>query len=721
MIRTITLLLLFFLKGILSVTADTYPEVLFENSILDGNYAYSRIDYNAGSWVENVDGRLPVSDTVFFTPGNALSLKYKSATTGTWRVQINYPPGSRCYQSKTGHILTFKLFVASDTDVASLPRLMLVQNEQTSTGINLAEYVDDFQPNMWLNVQVPLGDIHGFNPKVAIDGIQFLQGNADNETHWLYIDQIEFLPARPPRVKLSSPAVLSTAVAYDRHVDLTWQLPLTPSIRYIKIYRSEDNEHFNPVAIRPIFVQKYTDFVPYSDRTYYYKVAWVDYGYLESPFSGVLEASPKTASDDAMLDFIQAAHLNYFIERTEINSGMHAIHFGVDDATVSVRETGLSVLAYMVGVERGLVSRTAAIGRFQRIVDFLSKVDRYHGMFPEKIDGRTGKGVFATDTVPEGDVRSTAYLMQGLLVAQQYFQADSGKTGTLLEKIDSLWNTVEWDQFAIQGQENILLDRWSPTVGFRDASPMGGFGEDFICYVLALASPQHALPRDAYTLGLGFRRALADSAHVMELANNTSFTVKLETTDDSASPTYVEYPYVNDTTLYSLPVTVGSIDTSLLEAYKPFLAFDPRAKRDTFANYFTNTINLTGAYKRRDNEKGYGGFSRDIWGAELQLDSTDTLCTINPAIACASYAYLPQEAVRSMRAFYSRFGHALFTEYGFRSRIGIDSNAVADTYDAANQAAVVVMIENGRSGLIWELFSQHPGIQKVVENYFNIE
>jgi len=721
MIRTTTLLFLFFLKGVLTVIADTYPEVLFENSILGGNYAYSGVDYSDGSWVENVAGRLPVSDSVFFTPGNALSLKYKSVANGAWHVRINYPEGARHYQPSAGHVLTFKLFIASDTDIASLPRLMLTQKEQASTVLDLPKYISDFQPNMWLNVEIPLGDIHELDLNVPIDGVHFLQGEADNTIHWLYVDQIEFLPANPPRVKLSSPAVLSTAVAYDRHVDLTWQLPLTPSIRYIKIYRSEDNEHFDPVAIRPIFVQKCTDFVPYSDRTYYYKIAWVDYGYLESPFSNVLEASPKAASDEATLDFIQAANLNYFVERAEINSGMHAIHFGVDDATVSVKETGLSMLTYVVGAERGFISHATAIGRLQRIVDFLSKVDRYHGMFPEKIDGRTGKGVFAVDTVPEGDLKSTAFLMQGLLVAKQYFEADSGETGTLMEQIDSLWNSVEWDQFAVAGQENILLDRWSPAVGFRDASPLGGFGEDFICYVLALASPQHSLPSDAYTVGLGFRRKLADSAHVLELANNASFAVKTGTSDVNVLPRYVEYPYVNDTTLYSLQLTVGSINTSLLDAYKPFLAFDPRAKRDTFANYFVNNVNLTRAYKRRDNEKGYGGFSRDIWGAEIHVDSLDTLCTINPAIACASYGYLSQEAIQSMRVLYYRFGQALFTEYGFRSGIGIDENAVSDTYDAANQATVAVMIENGRSGLIWDLFSRNPGIKKVVENYFSIE
>ena len=721
MMRTLTLLLFLFLHGVSSVSADTYPEVLFENSLLSGNYAYSGVAYADGSWVENVAGKMPVSDTVFFTPGNALSLKYKSAPGGTWHARICYPQPLPAYQPKASHVLTFKLYVASNTDVASLPRILLTQSEHTSNGVDIGNYIADFQENTWLNVQIPMNDIPGLDATAPVDGVQFVQGGADSSMHWLFVDQIEFLPAKPPRGKLSSPAVLTTAEAHDRHIDLTWQLPLTPSLRYIKIYRSEDNEHFDPVAICPVYVQKYVDFVPYSDRKYYYKIAWVDYEYLESPFSSVLEALPQASDDESMLDFIQSANLNYFVERAEINSGMHATHFGVDDATVSVKETGLSVLSYVVGVERGFIPRTVAISRLQRIVSFLGKVERYHGAFPEKIDGRTGAGIFTIDTVPEGNLTSTAFLMQGLLVAQAYFKADTAKTGTLLEDIDTLWNAVEWNQFTVPGQDNILLDRWSPVVGFRDAHPLGGFGEDFICYVLALASPRHALPEEAYWMGLGVQRKLVDSTHVMELADNPSFAVELPTDTVNSLPAYVEYSYCQDTLLYNLPVEVGSIDTSLLEAYKPFLAFDPRAKRDIFADYYVNNVNLTRAYRRRDKEHGYGGFSRDIWGAELYADSLDTVCTINPAIACASYAYLPQDALQSMRAFYNQFGPVLFTEYGFRSGIGIESNAAADTYDAINQAAVVVMIENGRSGLIWNLFSENPGIKKVVENYFRIE
>ncbi len=705
-----------------SVKADTYPGVLFENSILKGNYMYSQVYHDDRSWVENVAGRLPVSDTIFFTPGNSLSLKYLSAEDGSWQTQIMFPKAANDYLPNTADVLTFKLYVVSNMQSATLPRLAVRQRDTISQVLELSNYIDDFRTNMWLDVRVPVKSIGGLLADEAIEGIQLSQGQADTAIQWLYLDQIEFVSANPPRVKLSSPAVLASATAFDRHIDLTWQLPLTPSIRYIKIYRAEDNEHFEPVAVRPVFVQKYTDFVPYPEKTYSYKIAWVDYDYLESPFSDVVEATTHTVSDSTLLEFVQAAHFNYFVERAEINSGMHAIHFGVDDATVSVMETGLSILSHVVGVEHGFISRKAAVDRLKRMVDFLAKVERYHGAFPAKIDGRTGRGIFAVDSVPEADLTATAFLMQGLLVAKQYFGADSGAFSELATKIDTLWHGVEWNKFVLAGQEDILLDRWSPVSGFKSARPMGGFGKDFVGYILALASPSYALQPDAYAKGLGTPKELADSVYVMELADNASFAVDVGDGPQGTLPRYRELPYTTDTTLYGTSVVVGSIDTTLLEAYTPFLAFDPRGKRDTFTNYFTNNVNLTKAAQRRDNERGYGSFSAAIWGStEIDADSLGTIYGINPAIPSASYAYLPAAALRSIRELYEGYGPVLFTEYGFRKWIAPERNAVASGYDALNQAAVVVMIENGRTGLIWNLFASHPDIQKVIADHFNRE
>ncbi len=722
MVRTVTLYFSVFLATIAAASADTYPEVLFENSVLSGSYMHSQVHYDGLSWVENVKGRLPVSDSVFFTPGNALSLKYTSSSKGDWHVGINYADSSRYYHPKNGDVLAFKLFVVSNTHADMLPKLVITQEGNSeSTLINLASYISDFQSNMWLNVKIPLADVAGLHLTDAICGIRFEQGGADDGTHWLYVDQVEFLPASPPSAKLSSPAVLTTAKAYDRHVDLTWQLPLTPSIRYIKIYRSEDNQQFEPVAIRPVFVQKGTDFVPYSNKTYYYKIAWVDYDYLESPFSGVLKAETKTAGDEELLDFIQAAHVNYFMERVEVNSGMHAISFGIDDATVSVKETGLSILAYIVAAKRGFVSHSVITNRLVRILGFLEGVEKYNGAFPALLDGRTGNGIFAIDSVPEGDVKATAFLMQGLLAAQQYIVGAGEGADSLTEKINAVWNGIEWNRFTIGGQEGILLDRWSPVVGFKDALPLGGFGDDFIGYLLALASPEHAIPPVAYEEGLGVPRELVDDPVTMELVENQLFSVNIQHEEDTIIPQYQESTYTNDTTLYGLDIRVGSIDESLLEAYQPFLAFDPRNKKDKFADYYANNINLTKAYQRRDNERGCG-ISLDLWGCNALSDTLEhPALAINPAIACASYGYIPEEAVRSIRTLYNDYGNVLFTEYGFRKWMSSDADAIADEYDSLNQAAAVVMIENGRSGLIWELFSNHPDIKKVIENHFVVE
>lgn len=736
MVRSITLSFLVSLLFAVAANADTYPGIVFENSILKGNYMYSDVRHDERSWVENVAGRLPVSDSIFFTPGNSLSLRYLSAENGSWQADIAFPEAANRYVLDAGDVLTFKLYVVSNTGGSTLPRLSLSQRDTVSSTLDLANYIDgDFRTNMWLDVRVPVTAIGGLHADEAIEGIRLSQGQADTAMHWLYIDQIEFVEANPPRVKLSSPAVLVSATAYDRHVDLTWQLPLTPSIRYIKVYRSEDNEHFEPIAIRPVFVQKYTDFVPYPEKKYSYKIAWVDYDYLESPFSGVVEATTHTASDSELMDFMQAAHFNYFMERAEINSGMHGTGFGVDDATVSVKETGLSMLAHVVATERGFIPRKVAIDRLRRIVDFLGKVERYHGAFPANIDGRTGKGIFEVDTIPEADLPATAFLMQGLLVARQYFGADSAEAAGLTDKIDKLWDEIEWNEFVVAGQPNILLDQWSPVNGFKHAHPLGGFGSDFISYILALASPRYSLHPDAYVNGLGVRRELTDSTYVMELAENDVFSVNLGSAQlpVSALPHYREFAYRADTTLYGLSIAVGSVDTTLLEAYTPFLAFDPRGKRDTFANYFTNNVNLTKATRRHDNEQGYGGFSTTIWGtvtmetdASKVVDSLGTgspkrLHVINPAIATASYAYSPVPALQSIRELYEVYGRSLFTEYGFRQWFDPEKNAVSPGFDALNQAAVVVMIENGRSGLLWNLFSSHPDIQKVVEHHFQSE
>ena len=67
-----------------------YNRVFFENSPMSKSFYYTKTEYTAPSWVQNVSGKLPVSDSLFFTPGNALQLNYRSGEKGKWSATIQF-------------------------------------------------------------------------------------------------------------------------------------------------------------------------------------------------------------------------------------------------------------------------------------------------------------------------------------------------------------------------------------------------------------------------------------------------------------------------------------------------------------------------------------------------------------------------------------------------------------------------------------------------------
>lgn len=731
MVRKITCFLYSWLVLGAVAFADAYPGVLFDNSIMGGSYAHSHVNHQGASWVENVQCHLPVSDTLFFTPGNALSLKYTSGQAGFWQTDLFFPRATGKYQASDQEVLSLKLFVLTPgTEAHNLPSVSLVYDGEEAGGrLDLSRYIPTFDTNSWLSIQIPVADFGSAWRRASIEGIRLSQNARDQGAHHVFVDQIEFLPSNPPTEKLFSAAVLSTVKAYDRHVRLTWELPMTPSIRYIKIYRSEDNETFEPVGIKPVFVRNAIDLVPVSNKTYYYKIAWVDYNYAESPFSAVMEAATKTASDEELLDFIQETHVNYFLENVEVNSGMHVMSRRVGDPRVSVQHTGLSLLAQVVGVERGFISRNLLANRTLRILRFLQDAEQHLGVYPALLNGRTGQGVHRVDSLPSVDVVATSYLIQGMLVAKQYFDGDTKDEQALRGMVDSLYSRVNWEEFVGKDEEaSFLFDSWSPVNGFADAKPLGGFNESMTSYLLALGSPSFPIPAASYAEGWGYERELVDSAsaYQLELVNNSFFSatlgedIAIETAEETPEePYFVRTPLAKDTLFYGLPVTAGTIDESPMDGLLPFLAFDPRNKADSFANYFDNNRNLLQAYKRRDNEVQVGDFSLDIWGGVYRPDTLGMQTfVVSPAISVASYAYEPDEALKSAREFYDRYGDYLFTGYGFRPWVNRLNNTVSERFDAVSQAAVAVSIENGRSGLIWNLLSKDEHIAGVVERHF---
>src|SRR5690606_1357983 len=165
----------FLLMSTLAV-ADTYPEVVFDNSLVKGSYAKSRVTYEGKSWVENVNGNLLVSDTLFYTPGNSLSLKYISNYGGNWSADVLYGRQKYHYRLSDRDILSFKLYIKSpETVLQDLPKVTIHQRDSQSLSLDIRNYVEDFNPGFWIDVKIPIEDFAGVEYSSPIQSVTFSQ------------------------------------------------------------------------------------------------------------------------------------------------------------------------------------------------------------------------------------------------------------------------------------------------------------------------------------------------------------------------------------------------------------------------------------------------------------------------------------------------------------------------------------------------------------------
>lgn len=672
--QIITFYILFFLCILtvpVSLFAETYPEVLFENSILPGSYSESKVQYEGNSWIRNYRKNLPVSDSIFFTPNNALSLNYISSAHGYWQADVFYREG---YQTDRGSVLLLKLYVQPGTTIDELPAFQIIQADSVkSETLLFKDYIKGFKDKVWLSVEVPIGKIQGVSDNPQIRAIRFFQNAFDGREHQLFIDQIEILPSTTPSNKLTSAAVIQSAVPFEKHIEIFWRLPLTPSIRYIKIYRSEDNKDFKAVAIRPIFATKYSDIVSEVGKTYYYKIAWLDYQYRESPFSIVKEAKTRLLTSQELLDMIQQANIQYFVDGSEFNSGMQEFRRSRNDAIVSSKLSGIGIMAMISGVNQKMIPRSVLIDRLGKITEFLSSAESIHGAFPALLNGRTGKGVFSNPANPVIDLDGTSYLMQGLLVAKQYLNQKDASESALRSKITAIVNGVEWNQFMMP-KSPFLFTNWSVDTNFEGAMPLQG-RKALSTYLMAWASPAYNIP-------------LSDS---ISIARDTSEEV-----------------------YYGLPLKAGNIDDSLTELLTAFAVFDPRDKYDKVANYYHELQNLILIQYRKSLEDGSLPVAI---GSNLIVDS---LGIVNPSTLVSTYAFHPDFALRNLEEVYRDYPSLFWTDYGFRT-VNIKENRLLQDIQGIDFGIEAIMIENGKTNLIWNLFTRDEDITRIVNALFSSE
>ena len=407
----------------------------------------------------------------------------------------------------------------------------------------------------------------------------------------------------------------------------------------------------------------------------------------------------KRLSDSALMREVQQRTFRYFWDGAEPHSGAARERVHVDgdypdhDAhIVTSGGTGFGVMALLVGIERGFITRTEGAKRLTRIVGFLEKADRFHGAWPHWLEGPTGRVKPFSRNDNGGDLVESAFLVQGLLCVRQYFRNGSPAEQVLAERIDRLWRGVEWDWYQ-RGGQNVLYWHWSPDRGWAMNFPIEGYNECLIAYVLAAASPTHPIPAAAYHEGWARSGRVKNNAD----PKNRGPQLELNHQGDSRS------------------------GGPLFWSHYSFLGLDPRGLRDRYADYWRHNVEHTRINRQHciDNPHGYRGYGPQCWGLTAGYSvgfyaahrPSEDLGVISPTAALSSFPYTPRESLRALRHFHDELGHWIYGPYGFYDGFSLHHRWCKPWYLAIDQGPIVVMMENHRTGLLWRLFMSCPEVQ----------
>ncbi|HET9741339.1 MAG TPA: glucoamylase family protein [Terriglobales bacterium] len=687
-----------------------YSHVIFDNSLTPDAYFYSRAQAENTSTISTAKNRLPVESNIFHTPPNALRLEWQSKPNGGWSVQIARPDIRNLAPQYTGDTLIFWCYAEQPIRASELPLIQLTDaGHGFSHPVKMGDFVEGIPGARWVEARIPLAQfkqeaLRGFDAS-KLESLTFIQNAADAAPHSLIIDDIgiDFAGAKP--ASLPAPANVH-AKGYDRHIDISWEPVPSAGLQHYLILRSHNGKDYRPVGIQVPGISRYADFLGRSGETAYYEVEAVDRRYRPSPPSAAVSASTREFSDDELLSMVEEACFRYYWDGGDPNSGMAKENIPGDDRIDATGASGFGIMALLVGVDRGFVTRQQGVERLRKIVSFLEKAPRYHGAWAHFTNGYTAKSIPLFGMYDDGgDLVETSFLMEGLLAARQYFRDQPN----LVRRITSLWQAVEWDWYRMNSQNDALYWHWSPDYTWHIHHRLTGWNEVMITYLLAIASPTHAVPANLYYSGWA-----GQSEAAIKYRSGWS-----ETTQGDR--------YVNGNTYYGIKLDVGEgTGGPLFFTQYSFMGFDPRSLTDRYTNYFENNrniarINLAYCIQNPGHHAGYGA---DDWGltasdgphgynAREPNEKRDD-GTITPTGALASFPYTPEASTAALKHFYRDLGGELWGAYGFRDAFNQDEDWVAPIFMGLDQAPIVVMIENYRTGLVWKNFMANAEIKSML-------
>ncbi|GAB3938890.1 glucoamylase family protein [Larkinella terrae] len=415
------------------------------------------------------------------------------------------------------------------------------------------------------------------------------------------------------------------------------------------------------------------------------------------------EAQPRgVANSKRFLDSLQRDTFRYFWDLGDNPNGLIPDRHPTP-SFASIAATGFGLTAYVLGVERGYVSRPEAAERTLRTLRFFNYAPQladaknatgYRGFFYHFLDMKTGLRFKQVEL----STIDTALLLAGMLSSQTYFNNNSGVEKEIRMLVDRIFRRVDWKW--MQERKPLIAMGWQPESGFIK-SDWKGYNEAMLLYILSLASPTYPVEPNAWT----------------------AWTSTYEWKE------FKGYSHVNFDPLFGHQYSHIWIDfRSIRDAYM----------REKGIDYFENSRRATLANRAYcvENPGGFPGYGADLWGLTASDGPKDTLIngrqffsyrargaaatqivddgTIAPTAAGGSIPFTPEESLRALQVMKYRFDKKIYGSYGFKDAFNLSypGHWFDPDYLGIDSGPILLMAENYRTNLIWNLMMRNPTIRR---------
>jgi hypothetical protein len=396
-----------------------------------------------------------------------------------------------------------------------------------------------------------------------------------------------------------------------------------------------------------------------------------------------------TLTTAALLDTLQHTAFDFFWEQANPSNGLIRDRWPTP-SPCSIASVGFGLSAICIGIDHGWITREEGRDRVLTTLDTFWTYPQgpeasgkigYQGLFYHFLDMNTGERVWNCEL----STIDTALLFAGIIDAREYFDGGDPEDVQVRALADSITHRADWD-FMRNGGAGIRMG-WKPGTGFAGFGEWVGYNEAMILYLLAIGSPTHPVPAATWIIWT--------SGYSWQTQYGYQYVIFPPLFGHQYSHCWIDFRSIQDSYMQTKGIT-----------------------------YFENSRRATLAQREYciANPGGWTGYGPNVWGITASDTPTGYMArgapppqndegTITPTAVAGSIPFAPGVTIPTLHHWYDTYRPQIFSVYGFVDAFNLTVNWWDLDYIGIDQGPIVIMIENYRTGKVWERFMGNADVQ----------